>query len=458
MAVSFNIDGQLKQPVVSNQNVETNLPVKKKWYKNKVVKQSVAPALLIGLGFYTFKNNGFLSRTSINDIRNRYIPQFSNNTDDYLQYAPIAAVYGLNFIGVKGKHSYQRATVSLGMSFVMSSAIVLASKKYSNVMRPDGSSSNSFPSGHTTTAFVAASFLHKEFGQYRSPIYSILGYTSATTIGIFRQLNNRHWISDVLVGAGLGIATTEISYALAEAIYGDKGKNAPLYLGEDDLHDHPSFISYSAGPAFFNNDHISDILGFSVSVQGNYYFSKYFGVAAEASFSSFPFDSKHSNLNVLKEDILNQPLARQMVSSYVIQPVGFRNIMTGMAFNYPLASNFSLDAKICTGYSVVGDGNFVVNIKPEYIEYTGVSEAVVAKYDAKDSWSCSIGFGIKKRVSRNLAIRCYYDLLINNTELTVTKVTDVVSPIDYKITVLHHNNSEQLGYSSFGLSLVALLW
>ena len=457
-ALSANSMAQLKSDLHKSNIPDLSVKTNTKWYKTEVFRKGAVPAALIGVGLYTFKDKGFLSRTSIHDMRNRYVPQFSNKLDDYLQYAPIAAVYGLNLVGVKGQHSYQRATVSLGMSFLMSAAIVHAGKTFLDVERPDGSSNNSFPSGHTTTAFVAATFLHKEFGQYRSPIYSILGYTSATTIGIYRQLNNRHWISDVLVGAGIGIVSTEICYAFAEAIYKDKGKNKPLYLSQDDPHDYPSFLSYSAGPAFFVNSHMSDMLGFSVGVQGNYYYSKYFGVVGEASFSSFPFNSKSRNLGVIKDEILNNPIVKERVDSYVVQPVGFRNIMVGQAFNYPLPSDFSLDAKICVGYSVAGDGNFVVNVKPEYQEEMGKKEVVVAKYDAKDSWIFSSGVGIRKRLARNLSLRFYYDIYLNRTKVTVTKVSDIISPQEYQIAVVHKSNNEQLGYSTFGLSLVALLW
>lgn len=70
--------------------------------------------------------------------------------------------------------------------------------------RPDGSNNKSFPSGHTATAFMAATMLHKEYGG-RSPWYSIAGYSMATVTGVSRMLNNKHWLSDVLVGAGIGI-------------------------------------------------------------------------------------------------------------------------------------------------------------------------------------------------------------------------------------------------------------
>lgn len=64
--------------------------------------------------------------------------------------------------------------------------------------------------------------LHKEYG-HRSPWYSIGGYTVATVTGVTRQLNNRHWMSDIMVGAGIGILATELGYFLADLIFKDKG-------------------------------------------------------------------------------------------------------------------------------------------------------------------------------------------------------------------------------------------
>lgn len=69
---------------------------------------------------------------------------------------------------------------------------------------------------------MTATMLHKEYG-HRSPWYSIGGYTLATLTGVTRQLNNRHWMSDVMVGAGIGILATEFGYFLADLIFKEKG-------------------------------------------------------------------------------------------------------------------------------------------------------------------------------------------------------------------------------------------
>jgi membrane-associated phospholipid phosphatase len=63
----------------------------------------------------------------------------------------------------------------------------------------------SFPSGHTTAAFSAATVYAME---YRSrPWVPILSYSAATLIGLSRVTENKHWLTDVLTGAALGFLT-----------------------------------------------------------------------------------------------------------------------------------------------------------------------------------------------------------------------------------------------------------
>ena len=86
----------------------------------------------------------------------------------------------------------------------------------------DGSRRNSFPSGHTATAFMTATMLHKEYG-WRSPWFSIGGYTAAAVTGVSRILNNRHWLSDVIAGGAIGIGSVHLGYFITDCIFKEKG-------------------------------------------------------------------------------------------------------------------------------------------------------------------------------------------------------------------------------------------
>ena len=64
---------------------------------------------------------------------------------------------------------------------------------------------SSFPSGHTTVAFAAATVFAMEYKN--KPWIPVLSYSAATLIGLSRMTENKHWATDVLVGAALGYLT-----------------------------------------------------------------------------------------------------------------------------------------------------------------------------------------------------------------------------------------------------------
>ena len=181
-------------------------------YRHPVLRKVVAPFTLITLGLLTMDEDEFIDRFHILEEKNENAAFYNMHIDDFLQYAPAVAVYGLNIGGVKGKNSVVEETFLLLKSELIMGAIVYTLKNTTDVPRPDHSTYNSFPSGHTAQAFVAATFLHKEYG-HRSIWYSIGGYSVATTVGVMRVMGNRHWLSDVFVGAGIGILSTEFVYA-----------------------------------------------------------------------------------------------------------------------------------------------------------------------------------------------------------------------------------------------------
>ena len=177
-----------------------------------IAKVVIAPVTLIGLGLYTKDDGNLMNRYAVHNWRNDHFPHFESNLDDQLQFAPILLVYGLDLLGVKAKHDLINRTLLLAKSEVVMMLLVRTLKNTTNVMRPDGSNDFSFPSGHTAQAFMAAAFMHKELGE-KSIWFSIGAYTMATSVGVLRVLENHHWISDVLAGAGFGILSTNIIYA-----------------------------------------------------------------------------------------------------------------------------------------------------------------------------------------------------------------------------------------------------
>lgn len=163
--------------------------------------------------------------------------------DDITQYVPAASVYALNLVGVKGKHNFKDRTIILGMSTLFMAASVNTIKYTAKVERPDKSSNNSFPSGHTAVAFMGAEFLWQEYKDV-SIWYGIVGYTIAAGTGAFRIYNNKHWVGDVAFGAGIGILSTKLAYWLYPTVENrlfNKGQNkknknnialSPFYNGQ----------------------------------------------------------------------------------------------------------------------------------------------------------------------------------------------------------------------------------
>ena len=136
-----------------------------------------------------------------------------SNVDDYLQYAPITAAYGLDLIGVKAKHNFRDRFFISTASYMILATTVSFTKSQTHVLRPDGSNYHSFPSGHTANAFAGAHILFKEYNHV-SPWISVAGYSTATITGIMRIRNNKHWVSDVVAGAGVGMLSVELGYLM----------------------------------------------------------------------------------------------------------------------------------------------------------------------------------------------------------------------------------------------------
>jgi hypothetical protein len=67
-------------------------------------------------------------------------------------------------------------------------------------LRPDGSNSLSFPSGHAAITFAAATVIERHLGWRKA----ILGYGIASYVAASRLHDNRHWLSDVVFGAAVG--------------------------------------------------------------------------------------------------------------------------------------------------------------------------------------------------------------------------------------------------------------
>lgn len=230
--VSMTAGWGSKVDTVPRFNWRQQLPA---WKQPFPYQSFIVPAAMIAYGATAVHNH---SLQSLNGHIQEQVwqdnPHKTTSIDNYLQFGPAMAVYGLNALGIHGAHNLKDRT----MLFVMASAIadgsVLVVKGWSHELRPDGSNYLSFPSGHTAQAFASAEFMRLEYKDV-SPWYGVAGYAMATATGLLRMYNNKHWMSDVVAGAGVGIASTRLAYWLYPKMqhwFGkkDAGDNAPVTM------------------------------------------------------------------------------------------------------------------------------------------------------------------------------------------------------------------------------------
>jgi len=105
-----------------------------------------------------------------------------------------------------GKASGHQKITAVGSDLfraqIVSQAVVQAGKMATGRSRPDGSDGRAFPSGHTASAFAMASVLERHFGKKAG----IPSYAFASYVALARLSANKHHMSDVIIGAGIGIA------------------------------------------------------------------------------------------------------------------------------------------------------------------------------------------------------------------------------------------------------------
>lgn len=171
----------------------------------------IIPTAFISYGLVSLDNPSLLSIDS--SIQKKIDTNKRTHVDDFTMLLPALSVYGLNLVGVKGKHNFNNRSLIFGTASVIVLSSVFATKSIIQRERPNAASDDSFPSGHTAMAFMGAEFLYQEY-KHISPWYGIAGYGIAATTGYLRMYNNKHWFSDVVAGAGFGIVSTKIAYLL----------------------------------------------------------------------------------------------------------------------------------------------------------------------------------------------------------------------------------------------------
>lgn len=341
-----------------------------------------------------------LEQKSFRDLRNRFIPKFKVQFDDYVQYSPLVVCTAIKAFGGETRSSWPRYIVSSAYSAAIMAIMVNGLKYTVKEMRPDDSKRNSFPSGHTATVFMGASIMARELG-WRSPWYSIGAYGVAAATGIFRILNNRHWINDVVFGAGLGILAVDLGYFLGDMTFKDKGLNhKSLQHGEPSLTGRPSFIGIgmSAGttlsitaPAIFDRyeNRVSMIpasdsrplnlnleMGatIGVKVEGAYFFNTTWGIGAEAGMTACPVrpvingDFRSFEINGSFLGLDNRPFSLYKTDELYSSTLGVCNFNAGPYYSLLLGKRWRFGAKLLIGANINSEFDILcdASVTPEF--------------------------------------------------------------------------------------------
>ncbi len=323
---------------------------------------------------------GFLMRghdQHFKSLRFDYTPKYKTHIDDYVAVLPVLVTAGLKFAGYDGRSEWSHRVVSGLFSFAITAALVRPTKSMTHTMRPDGGK-NSFPSNHAAFVMGATARLVKEYGDL-SPWVAYGGYGLASTVCAMRIMNNRHWMSDVLVGAGVGFLATEFSYWLADLLC---PKWAYTYIRKDEvlLRDkgNPHFLGMFAG--FYlptkqftlrDNPGLTSAHGATFGIEGAYFVNKYIGFGGQMSLSDLDYEDENGDR--------------------VDDTSRYTSIKVGCYFNYSPYPRIAFGAKLLGGYTYYPTSRHNLIDKGQH--HTGVCGMAGINISLRPKEHCLFKFG-----------------------------------------------------------------
>jgi len=194
----------------------------------------ILPALFIGYGVSARFNSLPIRRFDYDiDHEIRKIKPFGSKNitiDSYLEFSTPVLAFGLDFLpGIESQHNLRDRALVMATSYLLMEAMVYGLKENVHVLRPRYDRYNSpphelnadekeyfsksFPSGHMAVAMTGAHILYKEYKDV-SPWIGVGGYAAAVATGTLRMFNYAHWLSDVVMSAGIGLLSVELGYML----------------------------------------------------------------------------------------------------------------------------------------------------------------------------------------------------------------------------------------------------
>jgi membrane-associated phospholipid phosphatase len=131
--------------------------------------------------------------------------------DDAFQLVPAPTLFLLDAIGKEKHHPVDQFFI-MAISYGLTTLPVRYIKAHYDTPRPYGGN-HSFPSGHTATAFVGAHIIYKEFKD-SNPWIAYSCYALGSVTAGARVVHDKHWVCDVMAGAGIAMLATELAYII----------------------------------------------------------------------------------------------------------------------------------------------------------------------------------------------------------------------------------------------------
>lgn len=134
--------------------------------------------------------------------------------ETWVQYAPVTMDIVLPVLGVSSNSDLKTRITKAILAYGMTAVVGRTGKMLIDEERPDGSAHNSFPSGHTATAFTGAELLRQDCGN----LWGISGYAAGVYTASMRVVHKRHYWWDTAAGAAVGIGSAIAAKALTPIV------------------------------------------------------------------------------------------------------------------------------------------------------------------------------------------------------------------------------------------------
>lgn len=242
---------------------------------------------------------GVLSRPDGNFVASPTDRSVGRGLVDVVELSPALIPWAVKAAGGATRSGWGRMGVSQGVGFAIGLGSMELTKRSVNERRPDGSDDRSFPSGHSTIAYMGASMVTHELA-WRSPWYSFGAYTAAGAVGLQRVISRRHYPADVATGAGIGIIATQVGYLAGDLIFGTRQLD-PRYAVQVPARagDIGSWLAVTSGLSFSLGDidfgtatTLHRLPAFFTRFDGAVAVSRHWSIGGEAGITATPIEQR----------------------------------------------------------------------------------------------------------------------------------------------------------------------